>query len=248
MSSIVIDDIKVEYTLEGSGKDVVLLHGWGQKQIMMEFIQTHLKDRFRVLNIDLPGFGESEEPKRPYDVEDYTQLVKKMFDELGIKKPILIGHSFGCRIAFHYASQYEVNKMVLTGAAGLRPKHGLDYHIKTKTFKLAKKIVGLTGEANVEKFKKQFGSSDYKNVSGIMRDTFVRVVNDDVEPLLKKIFCPVILIFGEKDDATPLWMGETLANKLHDGALIVFENDDHYAYWHQPVRFLSIVDSFLKGD
>ena len=80
-----------------------------------------------------------------------------------------------------------------------------------------------------------------------MRETFVKVVNDDVKPLLAKIKCPVILIFGENDDATPLWMGKELESNLADGALIVFENDDHYAYFHQPQRLLAIVDSFL-GD
>ena len=159
----------------------------------------------------------------------------------------MIAHSFGCRIAFHYAAQYPTAKMIMCGAAGLLPKRGLDYQIKTKSFKLAKKVVSLTGEKNLEKFKQHYGSSDYKNVSGVMRDTFVKVVNDDAKPYLSHITCPVILIFGENDDATPLWMGKELEKILKDGALIVFENDDHYAYFHQPLRFLAIVDSFL-GD
>ena len=248
MSIICIDDININYKLEGKGKDVVLLHGWGQKMIMMDFIYEHLKSHFRVLNVDLPGHGDSDDPKRAYSVEDYCNVMVSMFEKLDIKDPIIIGHSFGCRIAFHYASQYSVNKMILCGAAGLLPKRGLDYKVKTGSFKLAKKVIGLTGDKNLEKFKSKFGSTDYKNVTGVMRETFVKVVNDDVSGLLNKIFCPVILIFGENDDATPLWMGKELESKLHDGALIVFENDDHYAYFHQPLRFLAIVDSFLEGE
>lgn len=248
MSTISIRNIRINYRLVGEGHDVVLLHGWGQKMIMMDFIQDHLANRFRVLNLDFPGFGESDEPDRPYGVADYCELLHDMLKELNIEKPILIGHSFGCRVAFHYAAKYPVAKMVLCGAAGLLPKRGLDYKIKTGSFKLAKKIVGLTGEENLEKFKKQFGSSDYKNTSGIMRESFVKIVNDDVSDKLPFVFCPVILIFGENDDATPLWMGKELESKLHDAALIVFEKDDHYAYFHQPQRLLAIVDSFLAGD
>lgn len=247
MAHIVINNIDICYKLCGEGQAVVLLHGWGQKMIMMDFIQEHLAKRFKVLNIDLPGHGESQDPDRAYSVEDYCQLLKQMLDALSITDPILIGHSFGCRIAFHYAAQYPTNKMVMCGAAGLLPKRGWEYQLKTKSFKLAKKIVSLSGEKNLEKFKQHYGSADYKNVSGVMRETFVKVVNDDVKPLLAKIKCPVILIFGENDDATPLWMGKELESSLADGALIVFENDDHYAYFHQPQRLLAIVDSFL-GD
>lgn len=247
MAHLVINNIDICYKLKGEGQPVVLLHGWGQKMIMMDFIQDHLENKFKVLNLDLPGHGESGDPDRAYTVEDYCQLLKKLLDTLNIENPILIAHSFGCRIAFHYAAQYPTAKMIMCGAAGLLPKRGLDYQIKTKSFKLAKKVVSLTGEKNLEKFKQHYGSSDYKNVSGVMRDTFVKVVNDDAKPYLSHITCPVILIFGENDDATPLWMGKELEKILKDGALIVFENDDHYAYFHQPLRFLAIVDSFL-GD
>ena len=134
MSIICIDDININYKLEGKGKDVVLLHGWGQKMIMMDFIFEHLKSHFRVLNVDLPGHGDSDDPKRAYSVEDYCNVMVSMFEKLDIKDPIIIGHSFGCRIAFHYASQYSVNKMILCGAAGLLPKRGLDYKVKTGSF------------------------------------------------------------------------------------------------------------------
>ena len=99
-----------------------------------------------------------------------------------------------------------------------------------------------------EKLKRNSGSSDYRNATGIMRETFVKVVNDDVRDLLPKMEMPVLLIFGEHDDATPVSDGKYMEAHMKDAALIVFENDDHYAYWHQMARFNRILDAFFEKE
>ena len=99
-----------------------------------------------------------------------------------------------------------------------------------------------------EKLKKNAGSSDYRNATGIMRETFVKVVNDDVKDLLPKMDMPVLLIFGENDTATPVSDGKIMEKLMKDAALIVFEQDDHYAYWHQSARFNRILDAFFEKE
>jgi pimeloyl-ACP methyl ester carboxylesterase len=249
MTRILCMLVNSEYTREGKGRDVVFLHGWGQNREMMEPLYMHMSDRFRVTNLDFPGFGKSELPPVPWGVDDYTMWFEEFVRLTGIVDPILIAHSFGARVAIRFASRNKVHKMVLTGAAGLKPKHGIDYYARVYAYKAAKQIFRLPVLRQYqENMRKRFGSDDYKNSTGVMRASFVKIVNQDLRPYLNGIACPVLLIWGEKDDATPLWMGKVLEKEFKDAGLVVFENDDHFAYWHQTDRFLRITDTFLKDD
>ena len=248
MSEIVIDSIKVRYMRYGDhGRDVLLLHGWGQNLEMMAYIAAFLSKDFKDTSLDLPGFGKSEEPYRAFSVEDYSEWIRKFNEALDIKEPIIIAHSFGCRIAFHYAYKYPVNKMVLTGAAGVMAKHDLEWYLRVYSYKagkiLLKPFKGLSA-----KLRQNAGSSDYKNASEIMKQILVKTVNFDISPYLKDIKPETLLVFGENDEATPLWMGKKMEKEMPDATLVVFEGDDHFAYFHQPDRFCRVLDAFLRRD
>lgn len=246
-----IHGVKTSYMVEGEGNDIVLLHGWGQNKEMMGNIFSHFKDRFRVWALDFPGFGQSDDPNEAWGVEDYELFLEDFVKELGIHDPIIIGHSFGCRVAIRYAAKNPdgVKKMCLTGAAGIRPKHGLDWQIRTHAYKAGKWLLKVTGQnEKLEEMQKNAGSEDYRNAKGIMKPTFVKVVNDDVSDILKDVKCSVLLVWGENDTAAPLWMGKQMEKEMPDAGLAIFEGDDHWAYWHQPARFNAVLDIFLKGD
>ena len=115
-----IHGVKTAYRHTGEGRAVILLHGWGQNMAMMANIEAHLSPFFSVWNLDFPGFGESDVVPAAWSVEDYTDFLRDFITENGIEEPILIGHSFGCRVAIRYAVRYPVRKMCLTGAAGIR--------------------------------------------------------------------------------------------------------------------------------
>ena len=246
MANIKIQDLNVYYEKSGrKGKKVVLLHGWGQNTTMMSFIAEALSKHFIVYNIDFPGFGKSDEPTSVWGCEDYTEFLHDFCVKNKIDNPILIAHSFGCRIAVRYAYKYGVYKMVLTGAAGIRDARHALWYIKTYSYKLAKKILP---KSIVEKYQNKVGSEDYNNTSGIMRQTFVKVVNDDIKPLLKDVNAETLLVFGELDEATPLSKGKLMEKLMPNATLVVFENDDHFAYFKQGARFNAVLDAFLKGD
>ena len=244
-----IHGVKTAYCEEGTGRDIVLLHGWGQNKEMMGQIFEHFKDRFHVISIDFPGFGESDTPGEVWGVPEYTEFLADLIRDFSLEEPILIGHSFGCRTAIRYAAAHPVRKMCLTGAAGIRPKHDLGWHVRTKTYKAGKWLLKVTGnKEKLEELQKNSGSEDYRNAQGIMRQIFVKVVNDDVSDLLKDVKCPVLLVWGEFDEAVPLWMGKQMEKEMPDAGLAVFEGDDHWAYWHQAARFNAVLDIFLKED
>ncbi|MFI3284298.1 MAG: alpha/beta hydrolase [Erysipelotrichaceae bacterium] len=250
MNYCLIENVNSYYEKSGSSsQSVILLHGWGQNTEMMAPVAQHLSAFFTVYNIDFPGFGKSEEPPVAWSPDDYCEWLKKLSDSLKIENPILIGHSFGGHIAMRYASRYPVYKMVLTGAAGLKPKRGADYYLKVYGYKASKKLLQLPGmQKHKEKLSKQFGSEDYQNTTGVMRETFVKVVNSYVNDLLSSIHCSTLLVYGSEDDATPLWMGEYLEKHLPDAGLAVFENQGHYAYFVQIQRFNAVLDAFFKED
>lgn len=245
-----IDDVNVHYIKEGSGnQSVILLHGWGQNTIMMDPVSKHLSSFFTVYNIDFPGFGQSDLPNEPWGVEQYSEMLEKFTLQLNIKNPIIIAHSFGVRVAIVFAQSNAVRKMIFTGGAGIMPKRSYKYYIKTYTYKLMKKIVSLPGLGNVKaKLEKNAGSEDYRALSGVMRSSFVKIVNLDLSDQLKNIKSEVLLVWGSEDDATPLWMGKQMERDIPNAGLAIFENDGHYAYYNQMPRFLSVIDIFLEED
>ncbi|WP_416326429.1 alpha/beta fold hydrolase [[Eubacterium] hominis] len=227
----------INCTFSGEGQGMILLHGWGQNAYMMKFIQDHFAKHYRVMNLDLPGFGESEEPSHAWTLQEYADCVHTLASDAGIQKPILIAHSFGARIAFRYVLSYPVEKMILTGAAGIRKHYTWDYYVRVYTYKLLKKM----------KLKANLGSSDYQSASPIMRGVLVQAVNEDISDQLHLIDVETLLVWGEKDTQTPLWMGKMMEKEMKNAALVVLEKEDHFAYFHQSFRFLRIVDAFLDA-
>lgn len=243
-------NIKVHYEKDGTkGREIILLHGWDQNYKMMEPIAKYFANDFQVYNLDLPGFGESGTLETPWGVFEYMLLLKEFIDHFNISNPIIISHSFGSRIALLYASKYPVYKMVITGGAGLLPKRSKTLQFKIKTYKVFKQIlISLKLNSLQKKLATYFGSEDYKKLDGVMRASFNEIVNFDLQPYLNKIAAEVLLVWGEKDEATPLWMGQVMEKELKNAGLAIFEGDNHYAYWNQMPRFLTVCDIFLKED
>lgn len=234
-----VKNININYHQYGEGKDVVLLHGWGQNIEMMTPLGNLLKDNHRVTIVDLPGFGLSEEPDYAYNVYDYVDLLEELFRELKIKKPSLIGHSFGGRLSIIYASKNDVERLVLFGSPCVRHEHK---SLKQSVFKALKKVKFL---APVSELAKKFiGSPDYKNAKGVMREVLVKTVNEDLSECAKRIKCPTLLIWGENDEAVPLNEAKELESLLFDGALIVLPGT-HYCYLENLRQVENILNNFL---
>lgn len=247
---VIINDVKIHYEKSGSkNRSVILLHGWGQNTLMMKPIADHLSQFFTVYNLDFPGFGQSGIPQETWGVPTYSNMLEQFIKINNIDDPILIGHSFGVRVAIYYAKDHPVSKMIFTGGAGILPKRSLTYYIRTYTYKALKAVLSLPGLGHVkEKMMKNAGSEDYRALTGAMRSSFVEIVNLDLSPYLKDIQSNVLLVWGEHDDATPLWMGKQMERDIPNAGLAVFENDGHYAYFNQMQRFLNVVDIFLEED
>ena len=249
---------RVEFTESGCGvRSALLLHGWGGKCESWLPVIRDLSGAHRILVVDFPGHGRSSEPDTPWDVTDYMRSTLALLDALGIQKTDVMAHSFGGRVALLLASTCpeRVGKMVLTGCAGLKPKQDGKLSARTRRYKRLKAWVNspfarkLLGEERVaslqESLVQRYGSPDYRALTPSMRQTFNKVISQDLEPVLPKIQAPTLLLWGENDTATPLWMGQVMEKKIPDAGLVVLKGGDHFAYLHQYPDFKVISQRFL---
>lgn len=228
------------------GKDkkgvIVLLHGWGQNIEMMDMLGKPFSDEYRIIVLDLPGFGKTPEPPVSWNVKEYTAFLNDFLNSLNVKNPILIGHSFGGRISICYASMYKTKKVVLLSSPFRPSKKKPTF--KTKVFKTIKKIKVLKPLS--EYLKNKWGSEDYKNASVINRGTLVKVVNEDLTENAKLIKCPVLLIYGTNDSAVPYTEALELENLIKDAGLVTYDGAEHYAYLERLGQTLAVLKEFFK--
>lgn len=238
-----INGLNVNYLDYGNkdGKAIVLLHGWGQNVAMMTMLGEPFKKDYRIIAIDFPGFGESDEPTNVMDVGDYTLVVEELLKKLDVKEPILVGHSFGGRVSVKFASRNKVSKVILLSPA-LRShdKKG----VKTKVLKSLKKVPGIKSLEGWA--KNHVGSRDYRAASPVMKQVLVKTVNEDLSEAAKKIKAPVILIYGDNDAEVPEEDTKLYERLIPDCGLIKYEGCTHYAYLERLNQTVSIISNFIK--
>ena len=238
-----IDGININYIDYGkkSANAIVLLHGWRQNIEMMKMLGDPFKEKYRIIILDFPGFGLSEEPKEVIGVDGYTCILEKLLNKLNIKNPILIGHSFGGRVAVKFSSRNDVSKVILLSPA-LRghDKKGL----RVKLLKIMKKVPLLK---ELESWaKNHIGSRDYKAASPMMKQVLVKTVNEDLSFDAKKINVPVILIYGDLDSEVPEEDTKEYERLIPDCGLIMYEGCTHFAYLERLNQTINIINNFIK--
>jgi pimeloyl-ACP methyl ester carboxylesterase len=248
-----IDGVLISHTTRGSGPDAVLLHGWGANGAAMTSIVTALSGSFRCLTVDLPGFGASPVPPSAWDVHDYARVVAGLLAELLIPRAHLIGHSFGGRIGIVLAAERPdlIDKLILVDSAGVRPSRST---WRGTVLSLARAGQGLLAPSALAPVREKLraaarnllGSDDYRS-SGALRDTFVRVVDEDLRPLFPRIKSPTLLVWGEQDDVTPVSDAKLMEAAIPDAGLVILPGAGHFSYLDAPDRFAAVARVFLAG-
>lgn len=249
---IELSGLKVRMEVTGQGSPLILMHGWGCNHTTVRSIASTAALTHTVYNIDFPGFGGSQEPPEVWGVEDYTRLIEELVQKEALDAPVLVGHSFGGRVAILYASRNPVDKVVLVDAAGIKPRRSLNYYIKVYSFKAGKKFWQLVlgkekAEKRIDKMRARRGSSDYAGASPRMRAILSKVVNEDLKDRLPLIKVPTLLIWGEDDKATPLADAKLMNRLLPDSGLVSFPGCGHYSFLDNPGQFRAVLSSFLKS-
>ena len=245
-----IGTLSVHVEQIGSGSDVVLLHGWGYGLDLLMPLAKRLALGHRVTLIDLPGHGETAEPDQPYSIEDFAAVVAQTLKALGIQRAHFAGHSNGGRtiIALSRNHQHLLDRIALMDASGIRPKRGAKYYFKVYTYKLGKLILKLPvfSDKTRKKYIEGKGSADYRLLSPVMKATFSKIVNEDLTGALANIKVPTLLIWGDNDNDTPLYMARIMESKIPDSALIIYEGKGHYAFAEDLNKTAAVLNSFFN--
>ncbi|MDR1906231.1 MAG: alpha/beta hydrolase [Clostridiales bacterium] len=232
----------INHVIKGadSGTDIIFLHGFGGGIISFAYAARCMSKSCRTTLVDLYGFGETPHMDRPMDLNDYVKSVEEIIRYYVMKNVILVAHSFGGRVAIKLKAEGNdaVKKLVLCDSAGILPKRTSGYYIRVYIYKLLKKL----------RLKPNMGSADYKGLPEIMKKTFINIVNYDLKPCLRDIDCPTLIVWGEKDRETPMYMAEILNKNIRGSRLVVFEGCGHFAYIEDGYRFTKLLRGFVNEE
>lgn len=251
-----IDGISVNYTDEGEGDVVLFLHGWGANITLYRGIIDTLKQTRRVIAPDMPGFGKTPEPPAPWCVDDYVDFILKFIASFSIGRLSIVVHSFGGRVFFKMNARedlpFVIERAALIDSAGILPKKTLRQKCSLRLYKAGRAIMStpvmhfLYPDA-VEEMRRKRGSSDYNNATPLMRATLVKVVNEDLEPLIHLVQCPTLLIWGDLDTATPIEDARRMEELIADAGLVVCEGAGHFSFAEQPAKANGALQAFFAG-
>lgn len=225
---------------KGAGRDLVFLHGYlASKESFYPQIEYFSK-LYRVTAFDFPGFGKSDSIPAAWSVGDYADWLKCFLEERKIRMPLVIAHSFGGRVAVKCLAREELfDRAVLCGCAGIVPKRTVAYRLRVKTYRTVKKIAPRYAE-------KHFGSSEYKTLSPIMRESYKKIVNEDLRGEAESITRPVLFVTGENDTATPVSSAEIYHRCVKDSRMLVLKGCSHFAHLDDPLAFNLAAEEFFQ--
>ena len=224
----------------GRGKDLVFLHGYlASKESFYPQIE-YFSQFYRVTALDFPGFGQAEPLLSAYSVSDYADWTENFLKEAGIVSPYVIAHSFGGRVAVKCLSRSNLfERAVLCGCAGIVPKRTLKYKLRVKTYRFIKKFAPRYAE-------RKFGSSEYRSLSPLMRESYKKIVNEDLRKDAEKIRVPVLFINGEKDQETPLSSIQIYGRAIAGSKITVLRSAGHFAHLDNPLAFNLAAEEFFR--
>ncbi len=254
---ISIDGYDISYKISGpEGVDtLVVLQGWGTEMSLYDSVAAAVSDSYRVIQFDLPGFGNSDEPREPWNVDAYADFFCSFMEALGIKKAVLLGHSYGGRVIIKLAAResipFEIEKIVLVDSAGVMPERSASQKFKVRMYKIkrnfltSKPVHSMFPEV-IDYWMSKQGSEDYRNASPMMKKCLVMAVNEDLQHLMPSVKQEVLLVWGDLDMDTPISDAHKMEEKMPNAALVVLTGTDHFSFLYKPVEFRNILRAFLK--
>lgn len=231
---------------------VFVLHGWGASIDAVGSILAGLRDKAELVALDFPGFGESDMVPAAWTVADYARLVVRLADQLGIDRFAIVAHSFGARVSLVLAtepwSRDRVQRMIFTGAAGIKPRRRPSYYAKVGMAKLGRvvgAVGGSPGKRLQQRIRSRAASADWLAAPEALRGTLRNVLAEDLSGRLPQVSAPTLIVWGPRDEDTPPWMAEKMEREIPGAGLVMLRDGGHYAYAERAGEFNVIAAHFL---
>lgn len=243
---IEICSLKTNYIEYGEKEAVLFLHGWGSDVTDFQGSAKYFSKNYKTILLDFWGFGKSEQPKEVWGIEDYAKAVYEFTQKINLKQFHLVGHSFGGKVAIKFASLFpkKVKSLTLVDSAGMKPRFSIKKFLKVLRYKRLKKKV-LKNKQN-SKVLEKFGSQDFKQSFGIMKQILTKVVNENVEQESKTLNVKAMIVWGRCDKETPLYMAKKLHKNIKNSQLHVLEGK-HFVHIDKFMEFNNLLEKFWRN-
>lgn len=249
-SQVVVDSLLTKYSTSGKGKTILLLHGWGDSSSGSADIQERLSKKYKVIALDLPGFGGTQAPKSDWNLSDYAHFVGNFLEKISEKTYAIVGHSNGGAIAIRGLASGDLKseKLVLMASAGIRGTDKNRNNVLRLVAKTGKALTMPLPRAVKNRLRRKVYSTMGSDmlVAEHMQGTFKKIVADDVRSDASKLGLPTLLIYGGNDQDTPAWYGETYNKLIKDSRLVVLPEAGHFVHLEQPQAVAAEIEEFLK--
>lgn len=253
MALVKIDGLVTNYRVAGKGKHVLLLHGWGGNSQSFSQLQALSEKHYKTVALDLPGFGETDFPPKPWGVEEYKNFVISFIRRLEMGRVCLVGHSFGGRIAILLAAGEPqlVERLVLISAAGIKRKTSAQEKAVGFAASLGKRIMSLPLMYRLKRpvrdvFYKLIRRQDYYLAKGVMKETIKNVIVQDLREYLPQIKIKTLILWGDKDTITPLKDAYFMQKEIPDAALEIIKGGSHYLPRKNAKELFMHINRFLQ--
>ena len=236
----IVNDVAPDYTM-------IFLHGWRSNRAAWNTTISNLQitKKISIVTIDLPGFGNSQVPNVPFGVTDYANIIEEFVRKFDLKNIIIIGHSFGGRIGIKLANQCDIKLLLLVDSAGIAKK-SISKSIKLVIAKCVSPMFNLNFLKPLRKrIYKFIGSEDY-TATPYLKETFVKIINEDLRDDIKRIQNPTVIIWGENDSETLVSMAYEMKSLIHNSKLYIIKGAGHYVFLDQPNEFTTILNNTLN--
>ena len=237
---------------------VLLLHGWGSCAELMRPLARMLEGRFRVINADLPGHGKTPPPDRAWGVDEHADAVADLVRSVTDEPITVVGHSNGGRIALFMACHPEhrslLRRLVLISPSGMKPSRSWKYYVRSGIARILKSpfvmLPSPLREGGMDWLRgsaiwRSLGSSDYRALSGVMRETFVKTVTTHLDDVVHSVGIPTLVFWGSRDEDVSRDQVERLVATIPDAGLVVLEGAGHYGYVDDPATVSAAMNHFL---
>jgi len=246
---VIVSGARIQYYERrlGSGPVLLFLHGWRSDGLVWNKLAGLLPRDYNVFALDLPGFGYSDAPPQSADLSYYVQTVVSFVEKLSLKNVVIIGHSFGGRVAIKLAAERPewLAGLVLANAAG-KENRSFGKGLKILIAKIVKPFFKPRFMQSLRRrIYESLGAEDYV-ATPKLKNVFLRVISEDLTDLLLAIRIPTLVISGEKDVAVPKKFTFDLRDKIPDADFFMLREAGHFSFLDEPQVFVLKVEDFLR--
>ena len=248
---VIVDSLLTSYEVHGKGKLVLLLHGWGDSAVGLKKLQADLSKKYKVIALDLPGFGATQPSDSAWGLDDYAYFVSHFLAKIDASDlRAIVGHSNGGAIAIRGMARgwLSADALVLLASSGIRGEYKGRIKVLRMITKAGKALTSPLPKAVKQKLRKKVYATAGSDmlVAEHLQETFKKVVTDDVRADAAHLTLPTLLMYGDKDDATPIAHAMLLHEAIRGSKLEVLPGAGHFVHVDEPEKVAQLIEGFLK--